>query len=506
MFLKNRWKNLSIKKKLFIWSSLIIIFAFTLLYICIYFFMPRVYEIYKVKTVKLGIEQLKTKLEEDKDIDIDDMLDNFSYNYNLDIILVSKDKDNLIDSILYSSFREGANSPNNIPFLYNHKHYERFKIFQKYNLRFDIDESLSTAQFVYQLINKNGSLNIDEAVYIKSLNKIYHMIVHFPISPENEAEDSIVLFFPFAIIAIIVIAFTISSFYAILISKPLIKINKVAKKMAKLDFDNVIEINGEDEIGELSNSLNLMNKNLKESFKKLEKMNSQLTEEIEMERKLEKERREFVATISHELKSPITIINGQLEGMIYNIGKYKDRDKYLKESYEVTQKMSELVQEILHLSERENGEFKYNFTNVNISKVTNSVIRELKYFIDEKNLELKTYIDEDVFVNSDEKLIKKAITNTVKNAITHSPLKEKIIIKLTDSELSVENTGITIPKDQLGEIFNAFYRVDKSRNRKTGGTGLGLYIVRTILDKHENIQYTIESSENSVLFKMKFSI
>ena len=506
MFLKNRWKNLSIKKKLFIWSSLIIIFAFTLLYICIYFFMPRVYEIYKVKTVKLGIEQLKTKLEEDKDIDIDDMLDNFSYNYNLDIILVSKDKDNLIDSILYSSFREGANSPNNIPFLYNHKHYERFKIFQKYNLRFDIDESLSTAQFVYQLINKNGSLNIDEAVYIKSLDKIYHMIVHFPISPENEAEDSIVLFFPFAIIAIIVIAFTISSFYAILISKPLIKINKVAKKMAKLDFDNVIEINGEDEIGELSNSLNLMNKNLKESFKKLEKMNSQLTEEIEMERKLEKERREFVATISHELKSPITIINGQLEGMIYNIGKYKDRDKYLKESYEVTQKMSELVQEILHLSERENGEFKYNFTNVNISKVTNSVIRELKYFIYEKNLELKTYIDEDVFVNSDEKLIKKAITNTVKNAITHSPLKEKIIIKLTDSELSVENTGITIPKDQLGEIFNAFYRVDKSRNRKTGGTGLGLYIVRTILDKHENIQYTIESSENSVLFKMKFSI
>lgn len=506
MFLKNRWKNLSIKKKLFIWSSLIIIFAFTLLYICIYFFMPRVYEIYKVKTVKLGIEQLKTKLEEDKDIDIDDMLDNFSYNYNLDIILVSKDKDNLIDSILYSSFREGANSPNNIPFLYNHKHYERFKIFQKYNLRFDIDESLSTAQFVYQLINKNDSLNIDEAVYIKSLDKIYHMIVHFPISPENEAEDSIVLFFPFAIIAIIVIAFTISSFYAILISKPLIKINKVAKKMAKLDFDNVIEINGEDEIGELSNSLNLMNKNLKESFKKLEKMNSQLTEEIEMERKLEKERREFVATISHELKSPITIINGQLEGMIYNIGKYKDRDKYLKESYEVTQKMSELVQEILHLSERENGEFKYNFTNVNISKVTNSVIRELKYFIDEKNLELKTYIDEDVFVNSDEKLIKKAITNIVKNAITHSPLKEKIIIKLTDSELSVENTGITIPKDQLGEIFNAFYRVDKSRNRKTGGTGLGLYIVRTILDKHENIQYTIESSENSVLFKMKFSI
>lgn len=503
MFLKNRWKNLSIKKKLFIWSSLIIILAFTLLYICIYFFMPRIYEIYKIKSVKSGIEELKRELGSDEDIDVDELLDKFAYNNNIDIILVSKDN-NLIDSIIYSSFREGADSPNNIPFLYNNK-YDEFQMFGKYYLKFDINGSLNKTQFVYKLINKNGSLNIDEAVYIKSLNKVYSMIVHFPISPENEATDSIILFFPFAIIAIIIISFTISSFYALLVSRPLIKINEVAKKMANLDFDNVIEINDKDEIGELSNSLNLMNKNLKESFHKLESMNSQLTEEIEMERKLEKERREFIATISHELKSPITIINGQLEGMIYNIGKYKDRDKYLKESYDVIQKMSELVQEILHLSERENGEFKYNFINVNISKVTNCVVRELRYFIDEKSLKLETDINEEIFIIADEKLIKKVITNIVKNAITYSPVNEKIIIKLTGDELTVENTGITIPDDQIGNIFNAFYRVDKSRNRKTGGTGLGLYIVRTILDKHENISYNITSKDNSVVFKIMFN-
>ena len=172
------------------------------------------------------------------------------------------------------------------------------------------------------------------------------MIVHFPISPENEAADSIALFFPFCYYCNYNYCFYNFYFLLTLISRPLIKINKVAKKMANLTLTIYIEINGEDEIGELSNSLNLMNKNLKESFDKLERMNSQLTEEIEKERKLEKERREFIATISHELKSPITIINGQLEGMIYNIGKYKDRDKYLKESYGVIQKMSELVQEI----------------------------------------------------------------------------------------------------------------------------------------------------------------
>ena len=505
MSLKNRWKNLSIKKKLFIWSSLTIILSFTLLYICIYFFMPRVYKVYKVNSVKSGIEELKLQMENDEEIDINGVLDRFSYNNNLDILLVSKGEDNLINKVIYSSFREGANSPNKIPFLYNHAQYERFKRFEKYELKLNIDGGINTDQLVYELINKNESLNIDEAVYVKSLDKVYHMIVHFPVSPENEASDSIELFFPFAILAIIIIAFTISSFYSILISRPLIKINKVAKKMSHLDFDNIIEIHGEDEIGELSNSLNLMNRNLKEAFQELEKINSKLTEEIEMERKLEKERREFVATISHELKSPITIINGQLEGMMYNIGKYKDRDKYLKESYEVTQKMSELVQEILHLSERENGEFKYNFAQVNLSYITMTVLRELKYFIEEKDLKLQVSIEDNIFVKADEKLIKKVITNIVKNAITYSPIKERIIVKLTKEILSVENTGVTIPNNQIREIFNAFYRVDKSRNRKTGGTGLGLYIVRTILDKHDNMNYSIESKENSVIFKIYFS-
>lgn len=191
--------------------------------------------------------------------------------------------------------------------------------------------------------------------------------------------------------------------------------------------------------------------------------------------------------------------------MIYNIGKYKDRDKYLKESYDVIQKMSELVQEILHLSERENGEFKYSFEEVNISKIINSVITELRYFIDEKDLRLEEDIDKNIFIIADEKLIKKVITNVVKNAIIHSPNKERIIIRLTSYELTVENTGVTIPKEQLGEIFNAFYRVDKSRNRKTGGTGLGLYIVKTILDKHKNITYKIVSKDNSVVFKMMFN-
>ena len=504
MFLKSKWRNLSIKKKIFLWSSLIIIISFTLLYICMYFFMPRVYEVYKVNNINEKIRELKSQLEKDENIDINELLDEFSYKNNLDILLVSKDENNLINKIIYSSFREGANEPNKIPFLYSHVQYERFKSFQKYSNDINLGGSIATDKFVYGLISKNESLNIDEIVYVKSLNNAYHMIVHFPVSPENEASDSIALFLPFAIFAIVIIAFTISSFYSILISRPLIKINKVAKKMANLDFDNIIEVNGEDEIGELSNSLNLMNKNLKESFEELERMNSKLTEEIEIERKLEKERREFVATISHELKSPITIISGQLEGMLYNIGKYKDRDKYLKESYEVTQKMSELVQEILHLSERENGEFKYNFSNVNLSNVIKSILRELRYFIDEKKLNLITKIDEDIFIIADEKLIKKVIMNIIKNAIEHSRHKGTVKINITDNDVYtavyITNRGEKLSDKQQKQIFERYYSEAKYEDNSMG---IGLPLAKAVIEKQGGY-ISVESDDEETVFIVKY--
>ena len=192
----------------------------------------------------------------------------------------------------------------------------------------------------------------------------------------------------------------------------LIKINEAAKKMAKLDFDNYIEVDGQDEIAQLSTSLNYMSKNLKETLEELERVNLKLTEDIERERNIEKERREFI--------------------------------------------------ELLQLTEK------------------------------------------DIIVEGDSNLIKKAFTNIIKNAITHTPRGEHIIIKGELHKITVENTGVIIEKNQLAKVFDAFYRVDKSRNRKTGGTGLGLYIVKTIFDKHGNIKYKMNSQENSVEFVVEF--
>ena len=347
--------------------------------------------------------------------------------------------------------------------------------------------------------------NIVKEVYIKSLDKYCILRVHVYVKPVDEATTIVSLFFPFAILVSLVMALLITTYYSRVVSNSLIKINEAAKKMAKLDFDNYIEVDGQDEIAELSTSLNYMSKNLKETLEELERVNLKLTEDIERERNIEKERREFIGVISHELKTPITVISGQLEGMIYGIGKYKDRDKYLKESFNVTQNMRELVQELLQLTEKENSMVKCKKEYVNLTNLINEIAYELKYFIEEKSINIQIDLEKDIIVEGDSNLIKKAFTNIIKNAITHTPRGEHIIIiKGELHKITVENTGVTIEKNQFAKVFDAFYRVDKSRNRKTGGTGLGLYIVKTIFDKHENIKYKMNSKENSVEFVVEF--
>ena len=232
---------------------------------------------------------------------------------------------------------------------------------------------------------------------------------------------------------------------------------------------------------------------------------------IESEREQEQKRRDFIATISHELKTPITIISGQIEGMIYNIGKYKDRDTYLKKSYESTQELKELVNEMIEVSKSETLKYDLYLKNINLSKLIDSLVKRQIFLIEEKNLNTVLEIDDNISIIADEEKIIRAINNIINNAIKYSPSGETVMIRLYKRKngisiktyLEIENTGVTIEKKYLEEIFNPFFRIEKSRSRKTGGSGLGLYIVSTILKGH-GFEYSIKNKVNSVIFTIKF--
>ena len=230
-----------------------------------------------------------------------------------------------------------------------------------------------------------------------------------------------------------------------------------------------------------------------------------LIEVIESEREAENRRKDFVATISHELKTPITIISGQLEGMIYNIGKYKDRDTYLQKSYDSVQELKDLVNEMMEVSKSEILITELKLTKVNFSELLNKLVHRQMFLIEEKYLNVDLQIQENISVKCDEEKITRAINNIINNAIKYSPQGENIIVRLYKKNtkhkvcLEIENTGITIDKQYLNQIFEPFFRIEKSRSRKTGGSGLGLYIVSQIFKSH-GFEHSIKSNDNSVVF------
>lgn len=306
----------------------------------------------------------------------------------------------------------------------------------------------------YLMNSLNSEYRLSTEVNIKEMDESCVLDIIMPLQPINEANKVLRNLVPFTIFAAILIGILGAYIYSNTITKPLIEI-------------------------------------------------------IEKERREEENRREFIATISHELKTPITIISGQLEGMIYNIGKYKDRDKYLKESYTSTQELKDLVNEMIEISKTDIMSASFKPTTLSVKELVEAILKRQEFLIDEKNLKTRVAISSDAKINADKDKFSKALYNIINNAIKYTPEGENINIRFIErgfkpSILEVENTGITISDESLKNIFNPFFRVEKSRSRKTGGSGLGLYLTSQILAKH-GFEYKMTNRGNAVLFTIEFT-
>ena len=289
---------------------------------------------------------------------------------------------------------------------------------------------------------------------------------------------------------------------AIVITTPVIKISNISKKLSKLDMTWKCNTTRTDEIGVLANNLDTMAERLNKTINELTIANKQLQKDIEQEKEREKVQTQFFRAVSHELKTPLTIIKGQLEGMIYEVGEYKNKEKYLKHCLKVANDMESLIKEILSVAMIKEENFKLNEKEFNIANTIKNVLKKYQGIAEDKEIEIITNIGEQYNFIGDERLLENAISNIVSNAVMYSPKKEKVFIEFKSNMVRIENTGIHIENKDLEQLFNPFFRVDKSRNKNTGGSGLGLYIVKTIFDYH-NISYKIENSQNGILFTIK---
>src|SRR5699024_5909564 len=197
---------------------------------------------------------------------------------------------------------------------------------------------------------------------------------------------------------------------------------------------------------------------------------------------------EFFSAVSHELKTPITVIKGQLEGMLLDVGAYRDHKKYLTRSLEVANTMESMVQEILTISRLETSGASIVHSQFDIAQYLKTYLSSTEDLMIRKNLTLHTDIEVPALVLGDSRLLSKVIGNLISNAIFYSPPDNDIYIAAKTQSgkfrFGIENTGVHIPNEDLSKIFEPFYRVDHSRSRQTGGSGLGLYIVQEILKQH----------------------
>lgn len=345
-------------------------------------------------------------------------------------------------------------------------------------------------------------------VSFKDSEKSYTLFVFGSTRLVNQAVEALGKIMPWLFLSCFFISVILSFFYSRYLSRPVRALSQASGKMADLDFSVRTAMKRTDELGILSENLDCMAGNLDQALKSLQQANSQLKSEMEQEREQEQRRMEFFAAASHELKTPITILKGQIEGMAQNVGVYKDRDRYLARAGEVTVTLQGMVQEILTISKMESAGFQVKKKEINLAELIRVQIAELNDLLEEKEMALTFSLPETCKCMADPGLMETVIRNLLVNALRYSPAGEEIRVELLKKEqekelvFTIENTGVHIPEQDFGRIFDAFYRVDSSRNRKNGGSGLGLYIVREILEQH-GAWYEMKNTKKGVLFQFK---
>ena len=278
--------------------------------------------------------------------------------------------------------------------------------------------------------------------------------------------------------------------------------------MARLDFSKKYNLaDTDDEINELGKNINTMSDKLESTIKQLRDNNLELEKDIEEKSKIDEMRKQFISDVSHELKTPIALIQGYAEGLVENVNSDDESRKFYAEVIlDESNKMDTLVKQLLELMKLEYGKREFNNEDFNIVELINEVIRKCKVMIEEKNIKIEFDSSKQVMVNADDFYIEQVVTNYFTNAIKHANNvngEKKISIKIEEKEnkvrVSVFNTGNNIPEEHLNKIWGRFYKEDSSRNRNDGGTGIGLALVKAIMNNYKN-DYGVINRENGVEF------
>ena len=489
----NKIKNVlsSVKVKLFLTLSTTVLLIILFLIIVNNFALEKFYLYKKQNTLKSVYESLNDYYKTPgQDNDLQTELEKLSIKNNFDILIKDNNGINLYTT--NKNFSTVIGSINDI----------LDKVQSGKGL-----ESNDNFTIKKQRDSKNG---LSYMMLSGKLENGYFLYIRIPL---NSIQDSVSISNNFLLMMAgftILIASIMVTIVSRKFTEPILELNNIAKKMSNLDFSQKYKVtNARDEINNLGRSINTMSDKLERTIKQLRSSNIELERDIEEKSKIDEMRKTFISDVSHELKTPIALIQGYSEGLLENVNNDEESRKFYAEVIlDETNKMDKLVKQLLELMKLEYGKREFNNKEFNIVELEKEVIRKTNVMIEEKQAEIKFDENEDIRVFADDFYIEQVLTNYLTNAIKN--VKEmygekyiKISNEINKEEqkvcIKLFNTGEQISEENLNRIWNRFYKADESRHREDGGTGIGLAFVKAIMSNYDN-KYGVKNLENGVEF------
>ena len=488
--IKNQLKT--VRGKLFLTLCIIVISIVLFLIVVNSFVLESYYQFIKSNTLKSVYEEINSYYNGNLKVEnMSEELDKIAISNNFDIII----KDNN-DVVVYLSNKDFLSNIRQIIDFWGINRKQEYKV---------IEESDNI-----EIMNiRDTETRINYILLTGKLDNGYSTYIRLPISSIQESVN-ISNRFLYLIASIVIIVGGIAIiFISKQFSDPISEINAIAKKMANLDFSHKYVVKDDDEINELGESINVMSEKLEKTINQLRKSNIELEKDIEKKSKIDEMRKSFISDVSHELKTPIALIQGYSEGLLENVNTDEESRKFYAEVIlDESNKMDKLVKQLLELTKLEYEKREFNNRTFNIVELEKEIVRSSQVMIEEKNTKVEFDTEDKINVYADDFYISQIITNYLTNAIKHvKEVDGENYIKITNTiiperekvRITVFNTGNKIAEENLSRVWNRFFKADEARNREDGGSGIGLSIVRAIMNNY-GTDYGVENKENGVEF------
>lgn len=367
------------------------------------------------------------------------------------------------------------------------------------------DSKILDSTDAYQLNRSKSPWNKEEYIEMwGAFERGERFLIRSPIESIRESAELSNRFLVIIGCFMVVICVVLIWYFSKRLTDPILELAALSERMADLDFEAKYTSGGKNEIGNLGDNFNRMSKKLESTISELKSANNALLKDIEQKEKLEQMRNDFLGNVSHELKTPIALIQGYAEGLKEGISDDPEsREFYCDVIMDEAAKMNQMVKNLLALNQLEFGGEEIEFERFDLTAVIQGVLQSMEILAQQNEVQVIFRQHDSVYVWADEFKVEQVVRNYVSNAFHHAGLERVVEVKLEVSDekarVTVFNTGNPIPGEDVEHIWDKFYKVDKAHTREYGGNGIGLSIVKAIMESfHQG--YGVNNYDNGVEF------